>query len=164
MKRFIAVSVAALTLAALPFVGGTAFAHDYKQGGVHVDHPWSRATAPQARNGAAYFVLNATGADSDRLLSATSPVAEKIELHTHLMEDGVMKMRPVTAIEVTPGSPTMLQPGGLHVMLLGLKTPLVKGEKFPLTLRFEKAGELKVDVNVEDAGAGGGAPGNMHKH
>lgn len=159
MKRFIAVSIAALTLAA-----GAAFAHDYKKGGVHVDHPWSRATAPQARNGAAYFVLNATGADSDRLLSAASPVAEKVELHTHLMEDGVMKMRPVVAIEVAPGSPTALQPGGLHVMLLGLKAPLVKGEKFPLTLTFEKAGELKVDVNVEDAGAGGGAPGNMHKH
>lgn len=159
MKRFIAVSIAALTLAA-----GAAFAHDYKKGGVHVDHPWSRATAPQARNGAAYFVLNATGADSDRLLSAASPVAEKVELHTHLMEDGVMKMRPVVAIEVTPGSPTALQPGGLHVMLLGLKAPLVKGEKFPLTLTFEKAGELKVDVNVEDAGAGGGAPGTMHKH
>lgn len=159
MKRFIAVSLAALTLAA-----GAAFAHDYKKGGVHVDHPWSRATAPQARNGAAYFVLNATGADSDRLVSAASPVAEKVELHTHLMEDGVMKMRPVVAIEVAPGSPTALQPGGLHVMLLGLKAPLVKGEKFPLTLTFEKAGELKVDVNVEDAGAGGGAPGAMHKH
>ena len=159
MKRFIAISIAALTLAA-----GAAVAHDYRQGGIHVDHPWSRATAPQARNGAAYFVLNATAAESDRLLSAASPVAEKVELHTHLMEDGVMKMRPVVAIEVTPGSPTALQPGGLHVMLLGLKAPLVKGETFPLTLTFEKAGVMKVDVNVEDAGAGGGAPGNMHKH
>lgn len=164
MKRFIAVSLAALTLAALPFAAGPVSAHDYKQGGVHVDHPWSRATAPQARNGAAYFVLNATGAESDRLLSAASPVAEKVELHTHLMEDGVMKMRPVTAIEVAPGSPTTLQPGGLHVMLLGLKAPLAKGEKFPLTLKFEKAGELKVDVKVEDAGAGAGAPAVEHKH
>lgn len=160
MKRLISVSLAA----ALTFIAGAALAHDYKKGGVHVDHPWSRATAPQARNGAAYFVLNATGAEGDRLLSAASPAAEKVELHTHLMEDGVMKMRPVTAIEVTPGSPTMLQPGGLHVMLLGLKAPLARGEKFPLTLTFEKAGELKVDVNVEEAGAGAGAPGGMHKH
>lgn len=159
MKRmFASAAVAALLSFAVP-----AAAHDYKAPGLHIDHPWSRATAGSARNGAAYMTLNAVGDGDDRLLSAASPVAEKVELHTHLMEDGVMKMRPVTAIEVTPGSPTTLQPGGLHVMLLGLKAPLVKGEKFPLTLTFEKAGKVEVEVNVEAAGAAT-APAGEHKH
>ena len=147
------------TLAALMmFAAGTALAHGYKAGSIEIEHPWARATAPSAQNGAAYLVLNGTGKESDRLLSAATPVAEKAELHTHLMDNGVMKMRPVDAIEVTPGSPTALQPGGLHIMLLGLKQPLVKGKAFPLTLTFEKAGPVTVQVDVQGAGAAAPAP------
>jgi len=144
-----------LTLAALMMVAaGGALAHGFKAGAIEIDHPWARATAPSAQNGAAYLVLNGTGRESDRLLSAATPIAEKAELHTHLMDNGVMKMRPVDAIEVTPGSPTALQPGGLHIMLFGLKQPLAKGKAFPLTLTFEKAGSVTVQVDVEGAGAG----------
>lgn len=144
-----------LTLAALMMVAaGGALAHGFKAGAIEIDHPWARATAPSAQNGAAYLVLNGTGRESDRLVSAATPIAEKAELHTHLMDNGVMKMRPVDAIEVTPGSPTALQPGGLHIMLFGLKQPLAKGKAFPLTLTFEKAGSVTVQVDVEGAGAG----------
>ena len=155
------------TLAALMmFAAGTALAHGYKAGSVEIEHPWARATAPSAQNGAAYLVLNGTGKESDRLVSAATPAAEKAELHTHLMDNGVMKMRPVDAIEVTPGSPTALQPGGLHIMLLGLKQPLVKGKAFPLTLTFEKAGPVTVQVAVQGAGAAAPAHdgmGDSHK-
>ncbi len=145
-----------------------ASAHGFKAGAVEIDHPWSRATAPSAANGAAYFVLSTNGKEEDRLLSASTPVAEKAELHTHLMDNGVMKMRPVNAIEVAPGSPTALAPGGLHVMLLGLKQPLVKGKSFPLTLVFEKAGPTVVQVDVQGAGEtapshGGGAGHTGHQ-
>lgn len=156
MKRLMIAAIAAGVLAAAP-----ALAHDYKLGNLEIAHPWSRATAPAAANGAAYMVLTANGKDTDRLVSAASPAAEKVELHTHLMEDGVMKMRPVAGIEVTPGSPTALQPGGLHIMLLGLKHPLTKGKSFPLTLTFEKAGSVTVEVAVDAAGA---SAGGHNKH
>ena len=164
----------ALALAALIAVtAGTALAQGFKAGPVDIEHPWARATASSARNGAAYMVLSTHGPDGDRLLSASSPAADKAELHTHQMDNGVMKMRQVDAIEVAPGSPTALQPGGLHVMLFGLKQPLAQGKTFPLTLTFEKAGSVTVEVNVESAGAvtpphgGAGGPqagGTQHKH
>lgn len=164
----------ALALAALiTLTAGTALAHGFKAGPVDIEHPWARATAPSAPNGSAYMVLSTHGPDSDRLLSASTPVADKAELHTHLMDNGVMKMRQVDAIEVSPGSPTALQPGGLHVMLFGLKQPLAPGKAFPLTLTFEKAGPVTVQVDVQSAGSaapshgGAGGPqagGTQHKH
>ncbi|NUB27655.1 copper chaperone PCu(A)C [Azospirillum brasilense] len=164
----------ALVLAALvALTAGTALAHGFKAGPVDIEHPWARATAPSAPNGSAYMVLSTHGPDSDRLLSASTPVADKAELHTHLMDNGVMKMRQVDAIEVSPGSPTALQPGGLHVMLFGLKQPLAPGKAFPLTLTFEKAGPVTVQVDVQSAGsaapshggaAGPQAGGTQHKH
>lgn len=157
-----ALSVAVLLIA----TAGTALAHGYKVGPIEIEHPWARATAKGAQTGAAYMVLSSEGKDSDRLVSASTPVADKAELHTHMMDNGVMKMRPVDAIEVTPGSPTPLQPGGLHIMLVGLKNPLVKGKAFPMTLTFEKAGPVVVQVDVQ--GAGSMAPSHegmesMHK-
>ena len=149
MKNLLsAVALAAVVSFSLP-----AIAHDYKHNGLVVDHPWARATPGQTPNGAAYMQLSIEGAEADRLLSATSPVAERVELHTHIVDDGVMRMRQVEAIEVAPGSPTILQPGGLHVMLLGLKAPLQEGESFPLTLTFENAGTFEVEVDVEAVGS-----------
>lgn len=144
MKRLFGPVVALALLGA-----GSVWAHGYKAGSIEIGHPWARATAPSAPSGAVYFVLSNVGKDDDRLLSATTPVAEKAELHTHLIDGGVMRMRPVDAVEVAPGSPTTFAPGGLHVMLTGLKQPLVKGKAFPLTLRFEKGGPVTVQVDVQ---------------
>jgi periplasmic copper chaperone A len=128
---------------------GTAHAHDFKAGDLHIDHPWARATAPQQPNGAAYFTVANEGA-ADRLLEAQSPVADRVELHTHDVDSaGVMRMRQVEAIDLPPGETTALEPGGLHVMLIGLENRLVEGEAFPLTLVFEKAGAVEVEVAVE---------------
>ena len=93
------------------------------------------------------------GTEVDRLLKVASPVAKKAETHTIETEGGVMKMRPVRAIEVSPGEPSVLKPGGLHIMLMGLKAPLKEGQEFPLTLSFEKAGSIEVEVVVQRAGA-----------
>ncbi|MCA3262207.1 MAG: copper chaperone PCu(A)C [Telmatospirillum sp.] len=115
---------------------------------IEVQDPWARATLGQARTGAAYLTLTATGPAADRLVSASSPVAAKTELHNHIMVGNVAQMRPVDAIEVAPGSPTLLQPGGLHIMLIDIKAPLQAGTSFPVTLTFEKAGPIIVQVAV----------------
>ena len=140
----------AVTLVLLPF---TLTAHNYTAGDITADHPWARATAGQAPNGAAYMTLVNKGAEADYLTAASAAVSDRVELHTTLMNDGVMQMREVKRIEVAPGSSTALEPGGFHVMLIGLKAPLKEGETFPLTLTFEKAGTLEVQVLVEGVGA-----------
>ncbi|KPF84012.1 hypothetical protein IP70_17670 [alpha proteobacterium AAP38] len=132
------------------------------QAEISVTSPFSRASAPTAKAGAAFLTLN-IDAGSDKLLGGSSPVADKVELHTHLMQDGIAKMRPVEGgIPVTAGTPTELKPGGLHIMLMGLKAPLKQGESFPLTLNFEKAGALTVNVPVQ--GPGAKAPMAEHDH
>ena len=133
--------------------GGAIAAEPARIGDIMIEQAWARATPGKAPNGAAYFTLRAEGETPDRLVAAASPVAERAELHTHLMEDGVMKMRAIKAVEITPGSPTVFQPGGHHVMLMGLKAPLVEGERFPLTLTFERAGPVEIEVEIEKIGA-----------
>ena len=126
---------------------------------IDVQDAWARATLGQARTGAAYLTLSALGTTTDRLVAASSPVAAKTELHNHIMVGNVAQMRQVDAIEVAPGSPTLLQPGGLHVMLIDLKAPLQGGASFPLTLTFEKAGAITVQVAVR-----AGRPAQRHTH
>ena len=108
------------------------------------------------------------GATDDTLIDASAPVSQRIELHTHIMDDGVMWMREIEGgIPVPAGATVDLQPGGLHVMLIGLEQPLVEGETFPMTLVFEQAGAVDVVVSIEDitAGAEHGHQGHMdHGH
>lgn len=132
-------------------VSASALAHEFKLGDLMIDHPWARASIGQAPNGAAYMSIMTEGSETDRLLAVESDVAERVELHNHMMDDGVMRMRQVEAIEVAPGEPTVLRPGGLHVMMMGLKSPLVEGESFSMTLVFEKAGRVEVEVEIEGA-------------
>jgi len=135
-------------------LAGPAAAHEHGHGPIKIDHPFARATAPTAKNGAAFMKLMNNGA-TDRLVSAAADVSEVVELHTHIKEGDIMRIRKVDAIEVVGGGMTELKPGGLHVMLIGLKAPLVEGARFPLTLTFEKAGTVTVEVEVKGAGAGG---------
>jgi copper(I)-binding protein len=149
--------LAAATLAVASF---GASAHDFKAGPIHIDHPYARATAPGQPNGGGYLKLSNQGPSADRLVAATSARAGSIELHTMRMEGDVMRMRQVDAIEVPAGASVELKPGGLHLMFIGLKAPLRHGDTFPMTLRFEKAGEVVVTVNVEAPQAAEPA----HKH
>jgi copper(I)-binding protein len=113
----------------------------------------ARASPGGAQNGAAYLTMKSPTAD--RLTAAASPVANRVELHLSTMDGGVMRMREVLAIDLPPGETVTLKPGGLHVMLMGLKQPLRPGETIPLTLEFEKAGKLEITAAVGPVGAAG---------
>jgi copper(I)-binding protein len=131
-------------------------------GGIQVTEPWARATGKTARSAVAYLSLENTGDAGDKLVAASTPAAGRVELHTHIKEGDIMRMRSVRAIEVGPRSKVRLQPGGLHLMLTELKAPLTEGSQFPLTLRFEKAGEMTVEVAVQGAGSMGKGHGQGH--
>lgn len=130
-------------------------AHEATKAGVTVAHPWARATPGGATNGAAYLEIKAAAGVTDRLISASSPVAGRVELHTHIMDGNVMRMRRVENIALKPGSSVVLQPHGDHVMLMGLNAPLKEGDLLKLTLTFEKAGPIEVEATVESIGAKG---------
>lgn len=129
---------------------------------------WARPTTSQAKAGGVFITLHNTGADADTLTAAAAPaVAERTELHTHVMDGGVARMRPVEGgIEIPAGQAVALQPGGLHIMLMGLKAPLKPGDRFPLTLTFAKAGTSQVEVEVLPPGKepAQAATGTGHSH
>lgn len=123
-------------------------AQEYRAGDLHVERPWSRAMPAVAPTAAVYFVVKNKGSEDDRMLGASSPIAGKAELHEHLHADGLMKMQQVQAIDIPAGGEVSFAPMGYHVMLFELKRQAKDGERFPLTLRFEKAGELAIEVSV----------------
>jgi len=144
--------------------GPDASAHDYEIAGLAIGHPWARETPATARAGAAYLTIDNRGGTADRLVrvEVEAGVAGRAELHGHEMdEEGVMRMRPVEAIEVPAGGTAALEPGGLHIMLMNLERQLVEGESFPLTLIFEEAGSIEVEVAVEPIT---GPAGDDHDH
>ncbi|WP_373976295.1 copper chaperone PCu(A)C [Chitinibacter sp. SCUT-21] len=141
LKRFFCGS-ALLCLSAL------VVAHEYSVGQLEIKHPWARESASAASNAGVFMVIHS--AADDQLLQASSDAASKVEIHEMKMSDGVMKMRPINAVTLPKGGVTKLAPGSYHIMLLGLKKPLKKGERFPMTLTFAKAGKTTVDVKVED--------------
>jgi copper(I)-binding protein len=128
----------ATTLAALP-----AFA-----GGLSVTNAWSRTTPPGVTVGVAYFTLKNDTGKSDRLLRISSPVASKVQVHRTEILDGIARMREVAVLHVDAGQTLEFAPNGMHLMLMGLKAPLVEGQKFDLELQFEVAGPRKVPVVV----------------
>ncbi|SDH28576.1 hypothetical protein SAMN05216603_107204 [Pseudomonas benzenivorans] len=138
-----------LLLAALLSTSLLAGAHDYKVGALRIEHPWSREMPPVAPTAAAYFVVRNDGAAADRLLGAYTPLAARAELHEHLHVDGLMKMQQVQRVEIPAGGEVQFAPMAYHVMLFGLQRQLQDGERFPLTLRFEQAGEVEVEVAVQ---------------
>lgn len=145
----------AVCAAALHFTAPTASAHEFGTKGVTISHPWVRATPKGATVGAAYLEIKTDGKTTDRLLAARSPVAGTVEIHTHIMEGDVMKMRRVEGIDVKAGTSHILKPSGDHVMLMDLKQPLKEGDLLKITLVFAKAGEIEIDATVEPIGAKG---------
>jgi periplasmic copper chaperone A len=139
---------------ALPGFAQSATAPSAPHGGISVEHAWARATTATAKTGAAYFTIVNKGATDDRLVAASSPASDKAQLHVTIEDKGVMKMRPMPDLAIKPGATVSLVPGQMHLMLIGLKAPLKLGESFPITLTFEKAGHVEVQVKVEKPGAG----------
>jgi copper(I)-binding protein len=120
---------------------------------VLVERPWARATPPGAQTGAAYMTLVNNGAVVERLLGATSPLADKVQFHATVEEKGVSRMRETPTIEISPGAKATFAPGGQHIMLVGLKQPLKEGQSLPLTLEFETAGRIEAVVPIAKIGA-----------
>lgn len=118
---------------------------------IRIEQPWSRATLGAARTGAGYLEIINAGNQPDRLVSAVSSIASRVELHEMAMLGNVMQMRELSAgIPVPAAGSVTLQPGGLHLMFIDLKEPLVAGAKIRVTLKFERGGEIPVELDVRD--------------
>jgi len=128
-------------------------AHGYTLGKLKIHHPWARATVAGQPSGGGFLKIENAG-EADRLISAQADVSKLVELHTMSMDGEVMRMRKLdNGIELPAGQTVELKPGSLHIMFLELKAPLKEGSKFPLHLKFEKAGDIDVEVQVEAIGA-----------
>ena len=130
---------------------------------VTVQDPYVRLAPPNAPATGAFMVIKNGGDKDVKVLKADNPASRVTELHTHLNENGVMKMRPVPAIEVKAKGQAVLQPGGLHVMMIDLKAPMKEGDVVPITLTFEDGSSKQVDARVVRPMAAG-MPGMEHKH
>lgn len=146
----------AAALALLVVATGTAGAHDFRVGDLTLDHPWARATPHGAKVAGGFVAIANKGAADDRLVSATAEIADTTEIHSMAMNNGVMTMRPLPDGLILPaGGEVALEPGGYHLMFIGLKKMLKQGDSFTGTLTFENAGTVEVTFTVEAIGAGG---------
>jgi hypothetical protein len=134
---------------------GAPAAHEYTSKGITVAHPWARATPGGVKVGGAYLEIRAAAGKGDRLVAAKSPLAGSAEIHNHIMDGGIARMRRVDALAIAGGKSVVLAPGGYHIMLTDLRQPLKEGDLLKLTLVFEKAGAIEVEATVEPVGAMG---------
>lgn len=124
-------------------------ASDLVAGDLKLMAPWVRASVPGQVNGAGYVQIDNKAKQGDRLVSASASGVNRVELHTIITENGVAKMREVTGIDVPASGSVKLSPGGFHIMFLGLTEPFKAGATVPVTLKFEKAGEVKVNFEIK---------------
>lgn len=159
---------ALLVAACLAVLAGPLAAHDYRLGPLRIDHPYATPTPAGAVNGAAYLrSIRNNGDAPDRLVGASTPVARAVEIHRSVVDASqVMRMRAIDGIDLPPKVELQLRHGGeFHLMLIDLQRPLTEGDRFPLTLRFQKAGEREVTVWVQKPrGAVSPAGAAEHKH
>jgi copper(I)-binding protein len=149
MKKLLCAACAVAILLADP----AAAARIYNKGLIQLRNPWTRATPPGAEVAAGYVEIRNSGKEADRLVAAWSPAAARVELHVMSRDGGVMKMREAAGFQMPARKPLSLKPGGPHLMLVGLKQPLLKGQHIPITLRFERAGEVRVEMEVQASGS-----------
>ncbi len=155
--RALSAAFLALAVSISPALG-----HDFQAGSITIDHPWSRATPPVAPVAGGYLTLTNDGDIADRLISISSPLSDRVEIHESTVSDGVASMRPVQiGIEIGSGETVELQPGGMHIMFLKPSRPLKDGERFAATLVFEQAGAIDVEFAVQNMGA---RPASANKH
>ncbi|MGO9483537.1 MAG: copper chaperone PCu(A)C [Rhodomicrobium sp.] len=149
--------------AGLMIAAFAAHAHEYKAGELTIEHPWARPTAGPMMMGAAYLTLKNAGKEADTLKSASSPDADMVEVHENIHDEGgVMRMRPVEGgVTIPAGGTVAFEPGGYHLMLIGLKHNLEEGQTMPLKLSFAHAGDVDVQVKVEKKPS---ADSGMHEH
>jgi copper(I)-binding protein len=151
IARRLAYTVVLASLFAAP-----ARAQEVKAGDLVISQAWSRATPGGAKIAGGYLTIENKGSVADRLVGVSGDIAGKIEVHAMTMNNGVMTMRPLDkGLAIEPGQTVKLAPGGYHLMLFDLKQPLKQGDKVPVTLEFEKAGKVKLSLDVQGIGAQG---------
>jgi copper(I)-binding protein len=157
MKSMPSVRSTAIALLAIAAIYvAPASAQQVKAGDLVLDHAWARATPGGAKVGGGYLTIENKGATPDKLIGGSSPAAGKVEVHEMAMNNGVATMRPVKGgLSIPPAQSVTLAPGGYHIMLMELKAPLKKGDKVPVTLAFEKAGQVNVTFDIQGIGAMG---------
>ena len=166
-QAFISIARAIGCAALLSFLfAAPASAEEVKAGDLVITQAWSRATPGGAKIAGGYLTIENKGAAPDRLIGGAGDVAGRIEVHEMSMNNGVMTMRPLDkGLTIEPGKTVKLAPGGYHLMMLDLKSPLKQGDKVPVTLEFEKAGKVKLSLDVEGVGAqapaGAGSTGDQ---
>jgi copper(I)-binding protein len=140
------------------FLAAPALAQEVKAGDLVITQAWSRATPGGAKVAGGYLTIENKGSAPDRLIGGSADVADKVQVHEMATNNGVMTMRPLDkGLAIEPGKTVKLAPGGYHLMLLDLKSPLKQGDKVPVTLEFEKAGKVKLSLDVQGLGAQGPA-------
>lgn len=156
--------LAGLILAAsLNVSAALAGSHVAKVGNLEISDAWIRATPPGVKNGGGYLTVTNHGMAADKLVSASADISKTVELHNHIMDEGVMRMRQVPHIEVPMHASVSLKPGGYHVMFMGLKNQLKEGDMVMLTLHFAEAGDVMVHAPVK-RGRGGMMKKHQHQH
>ena len=160
--------LSAILIAAVGVTGiltGAVNAHEFQLAGVKIDHPWSRPTPPKASMGVVYMALENGGKKAAKLLSVSCKCAKTAEMHrSEIDASGKSSMRQQASVEIPAGGRVEFAPGGLHVMLIGLKAGLSEGSSFPITLEFENIGKVLIDVNVEQKPAEPGSKAKAHAH
>lgn len=124
-------------------------AHDFRAGDIEVGHPWSRPTPPAAKVAGGYVKVTNTGSEPDRLVSVSSPIADRAEIHRSVIENGVASMRPLEGVTVEPGDTVDFEAERLHFMFIEPDRQLRDGDRFPATLAFENAGRIDVEFMVQ---------------
>ena len=150
-----------ITMRLLPIAGmviaycitAAAMATDYKAGSLAISGPWSRATPKGAQTAIGYMTIKNNGTAPDRLIGGSVEIADRFQLHSMVMENGIAKMRDLSGIDIKPGQTIEFKPGGSHAMFVNLRHPLSKGEHVKGTLIFEHAGTVQIEYEVEGVGA-----------
>lgn len=145
----------------LALIATPAMAQDYTVNGITVTQPWSRATPPVTPVAVGYLTITNDGSEPDKLISISSSLAERVEIHESMMTDGISRMQPVAEVVIGPGETVTLAPGGLHLMYIKPEHGLKEGERFPATLTFEKAEPIDVEFAVSAMGAT--SPAEQHE-
>ena len=162
-RKSVLISVIGAGLA-MCLLAAPATAEEIKAGDLVITQAWARATPGGAKIGGGYLTVENKGSTSDKLIGGSADIAGKVQVHEMTMTNGVMKMRPLAnGLTIEPGKTVKLTPSGYHLMLMDLKGPLKQGDKLPITLDFEKAGKVKLSLDVEGVGAQGpaGSSGGM---
>lgn len=146
-----------LLLSAFTLFSAQTLAHEYNAGDIEIDHPWSREAPPTATVIAGFFQLKNNAQQDDYLINASTPVAKRVEIHTHEMSDGMMQMKQIDRVKIAAQETVMFKPGSYHLMIFNPEKAYKQGERFPMTLTFQNAGEVQVELAVEKNG-------HLHAH